>query len=523
VKIYRIALMGILAGLVLAAVGTARAETDINMWGCSAEFFLWSTMNSGTATPTTSGTPNFLGDSVANGGMACTSVTYAFDSALTNVFWAQGSGCRTDIGDGTGIVNIKIGYKTSNDAIWSIMGEADPEAVAAGTQCNSTIGTGVTTYMRPLPSGTAPPSGNTLPYPITPTTSSCQTITMGMSDEGAAYFTQTSFGNQYGACLKSGSSCSSANNVICRTFGPSGTYCIDGGTPAEPVPSAAGLAYYNPIADPTAFYVNKAVTEGVCSGGTTPGDMCGSSSDCGTGGTCNVATLTNISRMMAAQIFTGSVSNWNDFGGGFPNLPIWACMRHTGAGTNITFDYAVMGDSHNWLPSGYTSMLNTDAIQSGVSPSGTGALLGPWVYFYDTIGSQLNCVNGIVDNTSAANGFSAIGAIGYTDADRSTSLASHTAMVNYNNVIPSRRNVRNGLYDFWSKNYIYYNPTTYPTSNPTYKVFNAMMEYGTNLTNFNRIGAKSNFWATMTEMHYIKNGADILPGPYQAASTPQSP
>jgi ABC-type phosphate transport system substrate-binding protein len=220
--------------------------------------------------------------------------------------------------------------------------------------------------------------------------------------------------------------------------------------------------------------------------------------------------------MMAVQIFTGQALNWNDFGAGFPNLPVYACMRHTGAGTNVTFDYDVLGHGHSWLPAS-AAMLNTE---------NTDNTQGPYTYFYDTIATQLNCVNGIVDGTSAAAGGSLIGAIGYTDADQSTSLAGNTVMVNYNGVEPSRRNIRNGLYDWWSKHFLYFKPSTAgntPTTGTNWQVFNAMVTYANDPAKLSALSSgKGNFWATIGEMNYMKANPQVYPG-YVGASNPLNP
>ena len=524
-KIGKIIMSVLLAGFLLVAAGAANAATrNIYIYGCSAQFFLWS-----------SEAPIFLAD--ATNGAGCNDVQYAFDTTGTTYFFATGSSCTNFDND---TINISVGYKTSNDAIWSVMGVADPENTSA---CPVDSSTGLYDQ-RKMATGfisgscTSSPSGNCTNTPT------CETITLGASDEKANWFTQVSHGKKYGPCDPVSGACStSANTMVTRCFGNTTGYCLGTSTHNEPMPNDADLAWYNPIADPTAFYVNKAVTEQTCVGGTNAGDMCNPSdtpSDC-PGGACGPATtITNISRMMAAQIFTGQVQNWQDFGLGFANLPVWACMRHTGAGTNITFDYAVLGQDHNWLPTG-AAMSNTDSGLTGIT--------APQTWFYDTIATQLDCVNGIVDNPSAAAGFSAIGAIGYTDADRSTSLASQTAMVNYNGVQPSRRNIRNGLYDFWSKNYLYYNPTGLNCPPPTdpnlmgcstgegtnHQVFDKLVTYASNpqqITNLTT--GKGNFWAALGpgsssnvpgalvippgEMYYMKSVADVLPGPVNATN-----
>lgn len=538
-KVSKLIMLALLAGSLLAAAGTANATTTIDIYGCSAQFFLWSSMNSGNPAGSPA-SPNFLADTTANGGLGCSNVTWAYDSTGTTYFWASGTGCATNIGgtqigDGSGSIDISVGYKTSNDAIWSVNGVPDPEVtsgfctpyterkLATGTgpggTCNSGSCTGTT--CTPVTAGT-----------VCTNAATCQPITLGASDEKANYFTQISWGNKYGPYY------TTSNPVICREFGSSGT-CLNG-APVEPMPSdTTPLYWYNPIADPTAFYVNKAVTESTCSGSTaTPnnnGDMCMTNADCTTGGTCASATVTNINRMMAAQIFTGQVANWNDLGGGFTSLPVWACMRHTGAGTNITFDYAVLGHNHNWLPNGgSTAMLNEDSIVSGTTP--------PNVYFYDTITTQLNCVNGEISSGTYNSAGSLIGAIGYTDADRSTSIGTGTSLPNvvmtsYNGVLPYRANVRNGVYDFWSKNYLYFNPANYPVGGQAFTVFDLLTRYASNPAMITALPTgKGNFWAAIGtgtnaatgqtnysynggpaiptgEMYYMKSGADILPGP----------
>jgi hypothetical protein len=477
----------VLSALLLGAAVSANAATrDINIYGCSAQFFLWSTL-----------APGFL---TASG---CTVGTPAYDSTGQTHFMVTGTSCSAFAGD---TVNIRVTYHTSNDAIWSLNGVKDPENTkpcANGFQRQM-----ASTVSGSLVTGTA-----------------CTTVTLGASDEGYKYFTQQTHGHQYGMW---NASTSTQGPWINRCFTPVGTNptacsCIDPRTSTnvgcEPAVDGSDLSYYNPIVDPTAFYVNKAVTITRCvTSNGTQGDMCTATTqahDCtgpGATGVCGTPeVLDNISRSMAVQIFTGQAYNWTDLGAAFTtSLPIVACMRHTGAGTHITFDYAAMGDTHGWLPA---SVLNSESTSS------------PTAYFYDTITTMLGCVNGVTG--ASTTGGSAIGAIGYTDADRSTSLGLHTSMLNYNGVLPSRRNVRNGLYDdFWSVNYLYYNPTYNPVGSATYQVFNAFYNYENDPAKITTLGSgttnKGLFWATVGEMVYMKNGADLYPG-YVGATTPQTP
>jgi len=551
-KISRILMISlVLAACALAWAPMARAQVEVNFWGASAQFFLYSAMTSGNPSVGIGNpgyTPNFLSDTLAAGGAACTAVTWAYDSTGGDYFWAHGTGCPSTasggVADSSGIIDIKIGYKTSNDAIWSVNGLAD--STDATVYCGNV--TNATNYMRPMPNGTPPAGQGSTPYlpsTIAPSTASCENVSVAMSDEAAAYFTQISYGNRYGAYY------TTTNSLICRQFGGSAD-CIDGATPSKPAVNDSNLSFWNPMADPGAFYVNTSVQEWTCVGGAHNGDMCTGTGDsgtgeyCGTGGTCTQATLGNISRMMAIQIFTGQIYNWDQFGGGFSGGPIYACMRHTGAGTNVTLDYAVLGDSHGWLPYGVSNMTRKDSSVSKNNPTNQG---GPWTWFYDTIPTQLACVNGEISSSTYTSAGSAIGAIGYTDADRSVtatgaaaigSLTSlpNVAILAYNGNVASRRNVRNGLYDFWSTNFTYYNPNSSwsATNGPGYTVFNALVNYATgqgdNATStdqqnaaarFNSLAGKGNFWATIGEMNYTKAGANYVPGWTGPAAVPLSP
>ena len=117
-KIGKIIMPALLAGFLLVAAGAANAANtrNINIYGCRAQFTLWSVE-----------APIFLADTTA-AGAGCSNVQYAFDSTYSSTggtyFFATGSNCTNFAND---TINISIGYKTSNDAIWSIMGEPDPE------------------------------------------------------------------------------------------------------------------------------------------------------------------------------------------------------------------------------------------------------------------------------------------------------------------------------------------------------------------------------------------------------------
>ena len=488
-----------IAVVLLGAAGPARSSNtyDLNIYGCSAEWFLWSQT-----------APTFLS---TTGG--CTGVESAVSG--TTYFMATATGCTGFTGvNSDDTVNIRATYNTSNDAIWAVIGTKDP----ADTSCNGTDPTGSLHYRLQPPSISVSSSNGTTTYSLA-SQPACPSAWEPRTKPDQ-FFTQESHG------LKSGMLSSSAA-WIDRCFVPVGTNPADcqcynpyGGLVAcKPAVDGRTLSYYRVVADPTAFYVNKAVTIRTCSGGDDAGQMCAVDTDCPNGSCPATGTpITNISRMMAAMIFTGQANNWQDLGKGFPNLPIIRCMRHAGAGTHITFYYAAMGDTHGWLP---TDVINYQTPAATISDPTT----TPSFYSYDTIPTQLDCVNGTW--SGAPNG-SAIGAIGYTDADRSTSLGANVTMVNYNGVTPNRRNMRNGLYDdFWSVNTLYYDPARYPSGNVVRGIADSLVSYVSDPNVITGLGtgttAKGNYWATFGEMRYMKYGADQYPALKGTTGPVQSP
>jgi hypothetical protein len=223
-----------------------------------------------------------------------------------------------------------------------------------------------------------------------------------------------------------------------------------------------GLTDVRKMVVPFAFFANKGVTRLDSTGTAT--------------------TITNISRMQAVMIFSGQAYNWTDFGAQYvANTPIKACMRHAGSGTAATLDLAVM--SGKW-----------GASMANVESAG-----GPDIWFNDGSSDEMNCVNQLA------------GAIGYADADQSTSSYPNTVRLNYNGVTPSADTIKNGEYDnFWTVQNCYYNP-----SDATYGAL-----AGTACNYVDNIPAsKTGYWAKVCQMNYMKDHDQNYPT-YVGATCP---
>jgi ABC-type phosphate transport system substrate-binding protein len=176
------------------------------------------------------------------------------------------------------------------------------------------------------------------------------------------------------------------------------------------------------------------------------------------------------------MLFSGSVTNWNQFNSSFPDEQIVICLRHAGSGTHATLDAAVMrGD---W------------PLVTFEDP--TGSFGGPIVYFNDGSSDLMKCVE--------QNAY----AVGYADADQSHGPGSSYANVKsltYMGETASRENIKNGLYDFWSAQWLYEDPTE-----PNYAVLHPvvvdLMNYASDPANLP--SSKADWWATQNEMQVSK-------------------
>lgn len=305
---------------------------------------------------------------------------------------------------------------------------------------------------------------------------SCQDVTLGASDVAAEAFTQISSGQ-----LK----------------GPLGGGFVSRNFVASPV-DGSGMTTFNPLVVPFAPFVSNNVTMSTCDGGDLAGEMCSDLADCGAGATsCTAKPLDNVSREMLVNIFSGQAWYWSDFGAGFPAEPITVCLRHAGSGTHATLDHAVMNSK--W---GANLVVSESAAD-------------PIVYFNDGSSDEMKCIS---SNKGAIT--PALYAIGYADADQLSAKPEYAPYVTspkYNGYKATRVNIRNGLYDWFSAQWMYMNPAEAATNKA---VVTDLVAFAANPDNIP--STKANYWAAQDEMTWFKDSDLTYPG-YRGAAIPQLP
>jgi ABC-type phosphate transport system substrate-binding protein len=160
--------------------------------------------------------------------------------------------------------------------------------------------------------------------------------------------------------------------------------------------TAAGLTDCRTLVVPFGFFINNGVTKGG-------------------------SQVTNLTTAQARLIFSGQIADWSDLG--FDAKPMYACWRHAGSGTAAALDFDVM----------------RPAALAIYEDTGNGYSF----YFNDGSADEMACVNG---NS---------GGVGYADADQSLSSYPNVHAVTYNNVAPSKANIMNGQYDFYTVQNLY--------------------------------------------------------------------
>lgn len=432
----------LVGGALIALTGTAfAAETDINIYGASAEFNFWKTAAQSFLTSTT--------------GFHCTATVPADGVPAVDAGPAhgilKGTGCTNAPTD---TIVLRFSSKASYDGVLAALAKND---VNADMSCGTTAALLNQRKMAVLPTdGTH-----------TVASTSCVPVTVGASDIPAESFIQTSSGQLNGPA---------GGGAITRSFGTADLPGIDA--------SALANSPMQPVKVPFGFFVNTGVTAKTCTAGRV-GDYCGTSTDCNTKvngvsvtGTCGTTatTINNMTREMASLLFSGQISNWSQFGPAFTAQPVVLCLRHAGSGTQATMDLAVMNNGA-WGQ----SLVNTEV--ASVSPA------HPVVtWFNDGSGGEKTCITG------------ASGAVGYLDAD--SSVGANTAgPLKYNGSYPSAYAIKNGEYDFWADQTVYF-PDTISANEMT--AATQLLSYlnsdaGLTAANF------FHFWAASTSMGVTKD------------------
>jgi ABC-type phosphate transport system substrate-binding protein len=194
-----------------------------------------------------------------------------------------------------------------------------------------------------------------------------------------------------------------------------------------------GLSNCRPLVVPFGFFVNKGVKKGG-------------------------VEITDLTTAQARLIFSGQIADWSDLG--FDPQPMYACWRHAGSGTAAALDWDVMrpADLHILEDTG-----------NGYS-----------FYFNDGSSDLMACVNGNA------------GGVGYADADQGLSSYPNVKAVTYNGVAPTKANITNGLYDFYTVQNLY-------TATPTTPDMTSLCSFMKNPANNNNA-----WYANACEMRYIR-------------------
>jgi hypothetical protein len=218
--------------------------------------------------------------------------------------------------------------------------------------------------------------------------------------------------------------------------------------------------------------------DGTCTGGARDGLGCDKTYECpddSAGNTaCTEMPIVNVNKAMVRQIFSNQVLNWSDFGAEYTDCPIVKCMRHAGSGTHATFDLEVMD--------GVTMV--GGSIPVGANP----------VWHFTSSSDLLKCV----DSYDCA--------IGYMDADKllGSNIDNEPGlhMVLYNGAKASRRNIRNGIYEFWAAQHVYYDSADFGTGSGYDVLLSDLIAFSTDAANltFDTLGYPAFYWASQGEM-----------------------
>jgi hypothetical protein len=172
--------------------------------------------------------------------------------------------------------------------------------------------------------------------------------------------------------------------------------------------------YYRPIVVPFGFFANTALTG-----------------------------VDNLTRLQALMLFSGKALTWDQFGSAYPAKDTVICLRHAGSGTHATLAAAVMRKDQPIVK-------EEDC---------------PYISFNDGSSDMMKCIN-TNDGVAVADA----AAVGYADADAlagsGAALYPSVKPLNYEGAAPTRTNIQNGVYSFWSHQWLYEcapgNTTTHP-------------------------------------------------------------
>jgi hypothetical protein len=239
-----------------------------------------------------------------------------------------------------------------------------------------------------------------------------------------------------------------ASDVAATTFGqeshgelkgPNGGGYID--SFANPITLPAGMTNCRPIVVPFAFF----------------GD--------------HDLVIDNLTRLMATSIFSGTVFFWSDLGinqAAVDTDDINVCLRHAGSGTHATLDAAVMRGDAGLMKDEFA----------------------PYVYFNKGSSDLMKCIRDVGPGT-----------VGYADADKNGALGNESYQtvkrLKYMGAEGNADTIKNGVYDFWSAQWLYFNQ-----NDPNIDKIDELCAYAA--VGANMPASRAGFWAAENDMKVEK-------------------
>jgi ABC-type phosphate transport system substrate-binding protein len=430
----------ILGAALLAIGSTANAGLySVNLYGASAQYTFWTT-----SAPEIlkSGVASYFGPcataNIYNGRTSDNKhgITVCIGDTAFGGYAARPTGGMSiqNVSGSNHTVVIRYSSKASYDGINAVQGinpEASPECTNRGERLMADLGS---------------QEQSLTAYGSTPGTIAgtvCNDVMIGASDVNAKTFSQKS----NGALLGTRGGAATSRNISGYTI------------------SSANYNDSKPLIVPFAFYAN------------------------------NNVPFNNMSRLMATQIFSGQVYDWNQFNPALPSLPMAVCMRHAGSGTLATLDAAVMRGDYG--------LVENEVNASSIDYVGNGGIQ-PLTWFNDGSGDMKNC---LADHgTTVAADRANTGAVGYLDADNT---ATDSKQLTYEGESPAKVRdgsgniidspIADGRYSFWSAQNLYWYKNE-PTA--TKNLITGLYNYARNPANLTvaKLGAVANFWCTESEL-----------------------
>lgn len=455
------------AALTLAASAAQAATYEINLYGASAQFKFWTEAAPGflaekLSCPTTSvfTARNSKGDGQLDGQAIDRDAGIAVCVGTDGVgSLAAGAGFNHTDGSTGNTMIVRYTAKASYDGVRSILGDNDTSLIPSS---DAACGAG----NRYQPSV----NGNTwLPYGDANSASQedgisqldCLPVTVGASDVSARTFKQESKGMVKGP---------HDGGVVTRHV----EYGVNLDDP-EKYPSTYDVA--QPIVVPFGFFNNLDNPIG------------------------------NMTRLMATSIFSGTVSNWNQFSEAGDAVvfdePMVVCLRHAGSGTAATLDAAIMR--------GEATLVKNEAYDglwwfNNVDPTGASWDADDQAASdrYDSNGNIKVFFNdGSSDLVRCVKAFS--GAVGYADYDKCKDPSSDpdskcykVDQMTYQGVEGVASKIRNGQYEFWAAQYLYYKD-----ADPANSIVKQLIQYTESSDRLPE--SKKPFWSSTYDMKWSKS------------------